>query len=326
MRKRIGIETFLKWAYRDELPKAQCDGGAVSALGPASFGGAWGGVEAVGTLGALVDYARENRFGVVPDRYARDDPHPDAVLAALAMERLDSLDLCMPHHWNPIPDLGEVGQIDRTDLEAGRLGYAAVQEALADLTVMDAQGQRTLKGGLRRLVMRYAVLNGEPGWEIETPVVEVVCVGKGRPGWFRREIVQGVNGPYEVETDGFDRKRRLPFPDAYRKHRLEPSPVEGIYDRGQHEIYVAALHVLHADLEPRLRAYALTPPERPARPWETGAMAKPRILLGQAPALVTAEADPTPAPETPFAAPTGLTRAQRGPVRKNSAVRRTKVA
>ncbi|APT31923.1 hypothetical protein MCBMB27_02632 [Methylobacterium phyllosphaerae] len=323
MRKRIGIEAFFKWAYRDELPKAQCEEGDV---GPAGFGSGMGGVIAMAEVGALVDYARENAWGVIPDRYAKDDPHPDAIRAAVAMASLDDLELCLPDDWNPITDLGDVGLIHRVDLDAGRLGRAAVDEALADLTTVDAKGNRLLKGGVRRLVMRFAVLNGEPGWEIERPWVKFVCVGKGRPGWFRREIVQGADGPYEIEVDGFDRKRRMPHPDAYRKPYLHPNPVEGIYDRGLHEVYVAALHLLHAELVDKLTGYALELPSRPARPWVDDAPCEPRILLGAKPTPLLERVDDTPMPETDFAAPAGLPRAHARPIRKNSPVRRVAVA
>ena len=319
MRKRIEIEAFLKWAYRDELPKQQCHEGP--APGPQEYGSAWGGVERYGEVGALVDFARENVWGVVPDRYARDDPHPDAIRAARAMECLDALELGLPEHWNPITDLGDVGLIDRIDQEAGRLGRVAVDEALVDLAVREADGRLFLKGGVRRLVMRFAVLNGVPGWEIEPPEIRFVCVGKGRPGWFRRAVVQGSEGPCEIEVDGFDRKRRMPFPDAYRKPYLHPNPVEGIIDRGLHEIYVAALHLLHADLVDTLEGYAITPPARPAQPWIAGAPAAPRILLGTAPAPLRDRTDPTPMPETPFAAPAGLPRALARSVRRKSAGR-----
>ncbi len=144
MRKRIGIEAFFKWAYRDELPKAQCEEGDV---GPAGFGSGMGGVIAMAEVGALVDYARENAWGVIPDRYAKDDPHPDAIRAAVAMASLDDLELCLPDDWNPITDLGDVGLIHRVDLDAGRLGRAAVDEALADLTTVDAKATGCSRAG-----------------------------------------------------------------------------------------------------------------------------------------------------------------------------------
>lgn len=287
MRKRIGIEAFLKWAYRDELPKAQAEEGSI---GPAQFGGAWGGIERYGEIGALVDFARENRWGVVPDRYARDEPHPDAVKAALAMEALDGLVVTLTDDWNPIRDLGPIGAFtaDAIGEDAAELGRMAVADALADLlTRPDPQGNRRLKGGVRRLVMRFAVLNGEPGWEIEPPEVRFVCVGKGRPGWFRREIVEGSDGPYEVEVDGYNPRQRRPYPDAYQKKHLKPDPGEGIRDRGLHEVYVAALHHLHAELVDRLESYAIEFPARTARPWEDGIPPTPRILLGIAPSFFT---------------------------------------
>lgn len=315
MRKRIGIEVFLKWAYRDELPKQQRDGGDLTSMAPAGYGSGMGGVIAMAEVGALVDFARENQWGVIPDRYARDDPHPDAIRAAMAMAGLDAWAVSLPDDWNPIADLGAVGEIGRRDSAAAALGRAKVAEALADLTRLDAEGNRTLKGGLRRLVMRFAVLGGAPGWEIEPPEIRDVCVGKGRPAWFRRETIQGADGPCEIEVDGFDRRRRMPFPDAYRKQVLVPDPLEGIIDRGQHEVYVAALGILHAALVDKLEAFALEPPARPARPWEAEGAARPRLLLAKPLPALQDRADDTPMPETAHIAPTGH-RVALGPARR----------
>lgn len=322
MRKRIGIEAFLKWAYRDELPKAQCEEGDV---GPAGFGSGMGGVIAMAEVGALVDYARENAWGVIPDRYAKDDPHPDAIAAARAMGALDQWELCLPDDWNPISDCGEVGEIERHDSAAAALGRAKVLEALDDLTYV-RDGARVLKGGVRRLVMRFAVLNGEPGWEMEMPEVRYVMAGKNRPAWFRREVIQGERGPQEIEVDGYNRKAHRPHPDAYRKQVLTPDPFEAIRDRGLHEIYVAALHVLHGELVDNLTGFALDIPDRPARPWEEEVRRKPRLLVGKPLAKLEDRADDTPMPETDRVAPAGLPRALARPIRKKEPVRRFEAA
>ncbi len=264
-------------------------------------------------------------MGVIPDRYAKDDPHPDAILAAKMMGELDAWELCLPDDWNPISDFGEIGEIWRGDSAAAALGRAKVQDALDDLTYL-RDGVRCLKGGVRRLVMRYAVLNGEPGWEVEPPEVRYVMAGKNRPAWFRREKVQGEGGVYEVEADGYDRKAHRPYADAYRKQTLTPDPFEGIRDRGLHEIYVAALHVIHGELADNLTRFALEPPSRSARPWEEDAMAKPRLLLGKPQIKLKDRADSSPMPETDHVAPTGLTRALARPIRKKDPVRRVEPA
>lgn len=323
MRKRIGIEAFLKWAYRDELPKQQCSEGGM--FGPKEYGSGMGGVIAMAEVGTLVDFARENEWGVIPDRYAKDDPHPDAIAAARAMGALDRWELCLPDDWNPISDCGEVGEIERQDSAAAALGRAKVLDALDDLTHV-RDGVRCLKGGVRRLVMRFAVLNGEPGWEIEVPEVRFVMAGKNRPAWFRREFIQGERGLQEIEVDGYNRKAHRPHPDAYRKQVLTPDPFEAIRDRGLHEIYVAALHVLHGELVDNLTGFALELPDRPARPWETGGLTKGRLLIAKPLPQLMDRIDATPMPEALGVSPTGLTRALCRPRRKKEPVRHIRAA
>ncbi|ACL55638.1 hypothetical protein [Methylobacterium nodulans] len=265
MRKRIGIEDFLRWAYRDELPKVQAEG---ALEGPAGYGGPWGGVLQVGTLGTRVD-ATENRYGVVPDRYARDDAHPDAILAAEAVQALDACTFDLPEGWNPIRDLGDLGA----------LGTAAVGQGVAALTHIDAEGARRLRAAHTpaALVRRYALLGGCPIWEGDKPVVRLVLGANGKPAWFRRETIMGEAGPYEIEVNGMG-KRGYPLPDAYQKPYLDPCPVDTIVGRGQYELWRSALDLLCEDLRDHLTGYALEPCDRPIRPWETGDRPKRRVI------------------------------------------------
>ncbi|GJD51100.1 hypothetical protein OPKNFCMD_3851 [Methylobacterium crusticola] len=295
MRKRIGIEDFLRWAYRDELPKAQPDPGL---LGPAGYRGGMGGLERMAELGVRIDVP-DNRYGVVPNAWGGDDPHPDAVRAAHAVEALHALELELPDGWNPIADMGELGT----------LGPAAVQRALHGLCFTHASGRRTLRPHAtpRRLVFRHALLGGTPDWEGEAPVIALVTGGNGKPAWFRRETVMGEGGAYEIEVDGMDRKRRLPHPDAYQKPSLSPDPVETIMGRGEYEIWRSVLDLLHADLAPQLTAFTLEGCARPMRPWETGDLPKRRVIHS----LLRVAAPPQKGPSRPL----GRARRPASPVR-----------
>ncbi|RVU13150.1 hypothetical protein [Methylobacterium oryzihabitans] len=266
MRKRIGIEEFLSWAYRDELPKAQPEGGLV---GPESFRGCMGGVQRVEELGTLVDVP-DNRYGVVANRWAADDPHPDAVLAAEAVEGLDRMVVDLPDDWNPLADMGDLGP----------LGAVAIRTGLRGLVTLDAAGRRTLRSQVtpRRLVFRHALMRDAPDWEGEAPTVALTRGANGKPLWFRRAVVEGEAGPYEIEVDGMDRKRRIPMPDAYQKPYLDPCPVDTIIGRGEYEIWRSALDLLHEDLAPHLAAFDLQPCSRPQRPWEAPAAPTRRVF------------------------------------------------
>ncbi|WP_018261348.1 hypothetical protein [Methylobacterium sp. WSM2598] len=268
MRKRIGIEDFLRWAYRDELPKVQAD----HALeGPAGYGGPWGGVLQVGALGTRVD-ASENRYGVVPDRYARDDAHPDALRAAEAVKALEACSFDLPEGWNPIRDLGAP--------EA--LGAAAVARAVASLTHVDETGGRKLRAFHTpgELVRRCALLGRCPVWEGDRPEVKLVLGANGKPAWFRRETIIGEAGPFEIEVNGMD-KRCYPLPGAYQRPYLDPDPADTIVARGQYELWRSALDLLWEDLAPALTGFALEPCDRPMRPWETGDRPKRRVVHSQ---------------------------------------------
>lgn len=276
MKKRITIENLLRWTYRDELPKEQASGGF---LRPAGFGGAWGGIERYGEILTIVDESKENRFGLVPDLSAANDPHPDAVRVGEAVRALDGCALCLPADWNPLADWSSLAEE----------GQRAVQRAIDQETLVGRDGERRFKTSLSRLVMRHALLGDTPVWEGEEPQLKYVCGGNGKPRWFRRvdvladpgDVAQGIDPVWQsVEVDGMDPKRRIPYPDAYRKTYLDPDPSETIVSRAEYEIWCAALDMLTHDLASVLEAHEIVASARPARPWETGAAERPRVLDG----------------------------------------------
>jgi hypothetical protein len=274
VKKDITIEALLRWAYRDELPKA----GGSSRLRVAGFGGAWGGVERYGELLSVIDDENLNRYGVVPDFGATTEPHPDAVMVGEMVKALDAFPLNLPDDWDPCGDWPELGAE----------GPAAVRRAIERETYIDPAGERRFKTAISRLIMRHALLGDAPVWDGEEPQVKLVCAANGKPKWFRRVLrlvedgdpVNGIQPVYaEVEVDGLDPKLRIPYPDAYRKTYLDPDPAEVIVSRAEYEVWCAALDLLACDLDGMLESHTLIPSARPARPWETGELARPRVLM-----------------------------------------------
>ncbi len=276
--RRMDIEALLRWAYRDELPKAAARGGESLAVG---FRTGWGGVERYGELLAVVQEPDiRNRFGLVPDG-TDGEPCADAVAIHEAVERLGALVFDLPEGWDPLGDMGGAGAF-------GAEGHGAVAQALASLTLVDAAGHTVLRRSPARLVIRHAILGGAPEWEGERPERKVVSGANGKPRWFRRvrQVSDGAFGPAacEVEMDGYDLKRHRPHPDAYQKFFLDPDLAPVVRARAEYEIWHAALGHLEAELADSLSARALLPWSRPARPWEGEGEAPAARLL---PSLLT---------------------------------------
>lgn len=275
-RKRIGIEALLSWAYRDELPKAQA--GDVRA-GPKQFGQAWGGVANYGEYLTVIDWP-ENQWGVVPDLSARSEPHPDAVLVGQCVQELDGLALGLPDDWHP---LGDMAGVDGAE----SLLQGAIGRALADVSVAGREGERQVRSSVSGIVVRQALLGGEPDWRGDVPEVRVESAN-GKPRWFRRiEVVQSDGTTYEQEVDGYDAKRKRPLAGAYRRTFLDPDPAGVAVERARYEVWHAALDVLCEEIgaiphltpegEPvldrdgrpvtGLHDYLVEPSRRASRPW-----------------------------------------------------------
>lgn len=258
--KTIGIEAFLSWAYREELPKAL----ATSAdIGPAcsSMWGAIGGW--ADSLGALVSDGRPNSYGVMATSFTVSAPHDDAIAAHAAVIGLDSWDLDMPDDWDPLTDLG-LGEHERLD---------AVTRALPRILV-DVGGQMRHRQRPGELVRHHAIMRNTPVWQAEVPKARFVSA-YGKPLWFRMitETIRGID--YQREVDGFNPKSRRPYPGAYRKTVLDPDPALAAADRAEYEVWHAALGMLVEVLNAPgyLKAHRLVGPAAPARPWEVGASA-----------------------------------------------------
>lgn len=267
--KRIDIEAILAWAYVEELPKARRDPPLIDRAPRALSAGEW-----IGEMGVPVDADRVNQFGVTPclSQYGGDEPHPDAVTLAGLVDGLDQFEIDVPDGWNPFADLiAGAGAALWPEIEA------AAATALDRVAAPGQGGVRRFRIGLAQLVRKHAILGGCPDWEAETPALRYVCHDNGKPRWFRlRQVTEeGAFGPivHEHEADGFDRVAQRPFPDAYRKTRLEPDPLEAGIGRAEYEVWHAALGLLVAQCEGLMLAHAVTGPRRTLRPWEALALA-----------------------------------------------------
>jgi len=272
--KTIGIEALLRWAYCEELPKAEAIGGAVAAAGPRQPGNHWGRSGEMRTLLAIVD-AEYNRFGVVSDPLALEAPHADAVVVGDVVAELSTLELDLPDGWCPLGDFVAAGAL--TEGEAA----AATVRGLARVMRVDTDGHRGAGERLARLVMRHAVQGGAPDWEAEVPERKVVSA-HGKPRWFRMtqvwsgavdgagHAVEGMGRWVDVEVDGYDEKRKRARPDAYRKHYFDPDPADAVVARAEYQLWRAALAFLAVDLDGRLADHAVTDSSRGAAPWIDG--------------------------------------------------------
>lgn len=284
--KTIGIEALLRWAYCEELPKAEAIGQAVAAAAPREPGNHWKGTASAGELLTVVD-ARMNAFGVVSDPMALEPPHPDALAVAALVAELGGLDLDVPEDWCPLGDFVGAGALSEEE------AAAATVRGLARVVRVDGEGRRGAGERTARLVVRHAVLGGAPEVAAEAPERKVV-MAHGKPKWFRRaevwagavdgegNAVPGMGRFVEVEVDGYDAKRKRPWPDAYRKHVLEPDPAAAVVMRADYALWHAALGWLAGEATGRLVAFAVRDSARSAEPWvagEGGGSRRPAVHL-----------------------------------------------
>lgn len=270
-RKRIGIEALLRWAYRDELPKAQAETGGERYPGP-GMASAHGSVRGLSELGVVVDETR-NRWGLVVDRTAQSEPHPDAVAVGRAVMALDTFQLGIPDDWHP---LGDMAAVEGAEILIAR----TIALAVSAVTKVDEAGERRLRRTAGFLVMRHALLGGTPDWEADLPVV-VAESANGKARWFRTVTLADAAGqPYDVEVNGYDPKAKRPMRGAYRKLRLDPDPLDAAIGRAEYEVWRAALDVLHEDLsaESVLADHLVQPSDLPRRPWTDGGLPARTVL------------------------------------------------
>jgi len=246
-RRMIGIEALLRWAYRDELPKH----GAPVSLAPSRAG--WDAVSAFGELMPETVHDGVNRFGVVPFDIDAGRVHPDAEIVAASVRALDELVVALGEEWAPVQDVPWL-------LEEMPWLRPAVSRSL-----FLSSGK--LRRSVARLVERHAIMGGSPEWAMDEPKRRFVMSGNGRMRWFRRIVVEGSDGPNEIEVDGYDSRRKVPYADAYRKSYLDPDPVPALIGRAEYGFWWQALAFLCGQLNGRLSEHAVEMTALPPQPW-----------------------------------------------------------
>ena len=287
MKKQIAPEDLLRWAYRDELPKAAPVGRFLRPLG---FAQPWGAVTKTGVLGTDVQEADvRNVYGLAPDMTAQRDPHPDAKLAWIAVQDLDNLSVSLPVNWNPLADMGELGVKGAAAIDRGlsrvflplRSESKVARQITPRKAVVDtvvARVERTLTKPISEIIQTAAIL-APPDWHGDKPELRRMTYANGTPRWYRRTMVESENGSFEVEVDGFDKKKRRPYLDAYPKEYLDPDPVDTVQRRGEYRLWFDALAHLVEELRGRLDDHEVVPTSLSAEPWVEDAVPVPRILV-----------------------------------------------
>ncbi len=259
--KTVDIESFIRWASNEEWPKAQ----PPEPDSPNGYSPAWDRVGAWRVGGV-------NAFGVVSVVDAIDrEVHRDAVALHEALVMIDDFPIDCPEGWNPLGGVSATACDGATISDCDRALNARLKQALDVVTVLDRGGVRKVKGSARALVLREA--GRKRPRDLACEAIEVRAVGeRGMPKWFVRETMIGAADglPYDIEVDGYDRKRKRPKAGAYRKYVCEPDPLETIVARAEHEVAWHALRILVELLDGKTVAHRVVMSPRALRPWEEG--------------------------------------------------------
>ena len=249
-RKPVAVELFLRWAYRQELCKVECEGG------PMSFASSSSAIARLGAYGTSIDESPVNQYGMAPIGRPGLEPHGDAVLAGNLVAELGAFEMEAPDDWTCLQDMPIL-----CDHAAGMM-----QEGLRrSMTIVDDKPR--LKTSAATLLYRHALLGDVPVWQADAPELKTISAN-GKERWFVKRIVDdGIGGTFEAEFDGYNRKAKRPYPGAYRKALWEPDPVEAVLARVDYAVWHAALGVLVDELNPVLQAHRLLPTGHPAEPW-----------------------------------------------------------
>ncbi|MCK5934479.1 MAG: hypothetical protein KAG89_20190 [Fulvimarina manganoxydans] len=246
------IEAWLAWAFREELPKA--GSGKVAAD---DFTSAWGLWDVFIELGVEID--RTNRFGCIVDHSAEQEPHPMASMVGEAVLGLADVSFEAPVGYDLL------GNLTLSD------GSPLTDEERADAMDRGLALARIGVGRMPGIVMRFAMLGGQPSWEADHRYVRrMVTQANGTPRWFRQVKRQAGEGrpTMSVEVEGYDRTRGRPFPGAYRKTIISPDLGSLVAERAEYQAWALALAALAADIEAR-SGQRIEPAPRPLWPWES---------------------------------------------------------
>ena len=149
VKRAIGIQRLLEWAYRDELPH---DRAAEFLPGPEAPRPGWAAMAGAGDARVTDGRPRMNSWGVVAHTVSRT-PHADALKVGLAVQALDDWLLGLPDGWADDARLRAgirvEGEGNLSDVEWA----AAAERALARLTMREKDGATVLRRPISNLVI-----------------------------------------------------------------------------------------------------------------------------------------------------------------------------
>jgi hypothetical protein len=267
--RTLTIEDFAKWAVCDELPRSTVPMRDLLAEGPRPV--PRGSARALDYAAAVDLGSRRdslvNEFGVIALDVG-SEPHADAVAfwrAVTAIEDEKALCMVVPR-----------GVFDGLDIEAHRdiAGAQAVAEAHLDGCLAHAglaasrqleDGRHWPSRGCWGLVTFAATMRG---FDCEIDAMRLDFYRKnGTPKWFRR-VERDVLGQVQTqEVDGLDPKRRVPYPDAYRRIELRPDPTDGLTARIEWYLWRAVLAEAVRRLDGALVDHVILSSDNDNPPW-----------------------------------------------------------
>lgn len=242
---------FLTWAFVHEL-------GKVGAGGSGGVASSYNAFAAMAELGTLIDRT-PNAYGVIPGTIDEGDAHPDALAAGEAVKALARLEFDLPADFSPFPDWPDEHDLIATEVKR-----------VTDEYRLRRQDRRARE--IVTLMTSLIVRHRQPDWQADKPGVRMV-LKNGNPAWFVvRERKTDLGHAYTIECDGFDQRKRRPFPGAYRKWELSESIRPAILARIDWLIWAWALENINEALTGRLKDHRLAPFSRVSPPWENPAL------------------------------------------------------
>jgi hypothetical protein len=284
--RTMRIEEALTWAYVSELPKVK----RMAAMGPIQTGRSWDVMETYLEVLTVIDV---NRYGVVPDLSAEDEPTADAVLIGEAVEALDAVAA------GAVFDAFDADVLI-ADLDPVGLG-APLRRSLAmaidRATIVDRDGDRRLRGGFSTMLRRCAILDMAPDWRMSAPSLVPKRGPNGKAVWVRtisRPVMWdrdgNVVGREDVEVEAPPINGR-PRPGSRRLEVLDPDPVSGLVERLRYLAWRAALDMLAERLSDATLDVNILPSTVADIPW-LGDVTTPRQIREVTTATPVVEVSP----------------------------------
>ncbi len=263
----LDIETALRWAYRDELPKRQ-HGGRYDTRKLTGMMSDPAGAELVRRDAQDDDdRCREPGFPA-----AMGDPHPDSIIIESAVKHLGD--------W-----AGHRFGADRMDALTCDLPLDPWSTALDGFIHLDPVGAATEAiAAMAGTITVNARMASRPRWSIDRPKSSWVSGPNGKPKVLIDETFVQKFDPkgmfYEPTQDPEPRaitfvktmscrsvRANLYRPGTYCPLAWRPDPVRLLSERAEHCAWHAGLEILSAELEGQLEAIAVLSPAAAWAPW-----------------------------------------------------------